>query len=152
MKTSAIIFILLGQFCFLSCKMKKHSDSKNNGDSIRHEVKEQYPQATIGEFKSGNSPYSIKSVALRNKILEIEVSYGGGCAEHQFELIAKKELSTTNPATREIQLFHAANDDKCKKLIQEKQAFAISNLLVKGEEKVILKLENYEHTITLTNE
>jgi hypothetical protein len=69
-------------------------------------------------------PVTIQSVKLANNILELTVTYGGGCTAHEFNLIAFEGMeNTTTPPTVNFQLSHNANGDECKALITETLVF-----------------------------
>jgi hypothetical protein len=66
---------------------------------------------------------SIKNVAVVNNLLQIDVSYGGGCGTHEFILYADSILMAGNPPILNFTLLHNANGDACKALITESLIF-----------------------------
>ncbi len=68
---------------------------------------------------------SIKSVGATNNLLQLEVSYGGGCRTHEFILYADSILTDGEPPILNFTLRHNANGDDCKALITETLIFNI---------------------------
>lgn len=71
-------------------------------------------------------PFSITNVTRENDMLSIAVSYGGGCAEHQFNLIGSISFMESSPVQMNILLSHNANGDNCEMLIMKDLTFSIS--------------------------
>ena len=57
----------------------------------------------------------------REDIVIFEVSYGGGCEEHQFQLYSTQGMLYSNPPGCLVYLSHDGNNDNCKKLVTEKK-------------------------------
>jgi hypothetical protein len=55
---------------------------------------------------------TINSVALENDSLVIAASYGGGCAEHRFDLLAGPWMESY-PVQVRLRLAHDSDDDPC---------------------------------------
>ena len=132
--------------------MKKNSQTTSTVE--KHEGKEQYPQAIIGEFSKSNAPYKILSVKLQRNYLEIEVSYSGGCEQHEFNLIGSKYLSKSLPPIRNVQLVHLDKQDKCKSIVTEKLKFSISSLAENTNpgNKIKLQIEGFKDMIEYSYE
>ncbi|MDG1145216.1 MAG: hypothetical protein P8N54_01885 [Flavobacteriales bacterium] len=97
------------------------SNSNSCPDLIKNANLQDYPM----DF------YGINEVKLAGNQLLINVSYGGGCEEHYFNLI----LDTASPIDgggqqiEVLHLSHNANNDACNSQIIEHQlCFDISNL------------------------
>lgn len=73
-----------------------------------------------------NDPVTVRNVAITNNIMEIDVSYVGGCTTHEFNLYALPELKESFPPIAEFTLCHNANNDACKALMDEKIFFNLS--------------------------
>ena len=85
-----------------------------------------YPQAEIGVFSKQNDPYKLTDIKLNLNYLELDITYAGGCKEHDFKLIGSPEIKN---GVREVQLVHISKGDDCKALIKQKLIFSISNVL-----------------------
>ena len=71
---------------------------------------------------ASRDPVTINNIRLTNDLLEINVSYGGGCEEHVFKLIASSFMES-NPVQVNIVLSHEDNDDSCDMWIIETYIF-----------------------------
>ncbi len=76
----------------------------------------------------GEDPFTITGVALAGHVLEIEVSYTGGCGEHQFTLVAAPGFEESDPVQAMLQLFHNAGGDTCEAIVTETLLFDLTPL------------------------
>ena len=75
-------------------------------------------------------PLSIKdSIIVRDGILHLNVSYSGGCKEHEFTLYGSTAFLKSNPPQADLFLSHNANGDECEALPTEELQFGLSSLL-----------------------
>ena len=116
----SILTSLITTFILLLYSCEK-SNSNSCPDLIKNANLQDYPI----DF------YGINEVEVIENQLLINVSYGGGCEEHYFNLI----LDTASPIDGGgqqidvLHLSHNANNDACNSLILEHQlCFNISNL------------------------
>lgn len=71
---------------------------------------------------------NVNSVTLISDELKFNVSYSGGCKEHNIELYAFKEIQKSNPAQVTLMLSHNANGDMCEAYLTKTVSFNLSNL------------------------
>ncbi len=81
--------------------------------------------------------------------MSLTVQYNGGCQKHKFQLIGHRMISKSLPPQRSIRLFHDANGDDCRELVQEVLVFEISALGYNNEATTLI-LEGYEPQILFT--
>ena len=67
-------------------------------------------------------PVTINNVKLLKNILFMNISYGGGCEEHEFLLIATSFMES-EPVQVNILLSHEDNDDPCDMWINKNHSF-----------------------------
>lgn len=60
----------------------------------------------------------IHDAGILGDLLHLTVRYGGGCAEHEFELYADEVFLESEPPQAVLRLSHNAHRDSCKALIQ----------------------------------
>ena len=84
----------------------------------------------------------------------IDVSYGGGCEDHQFQVIGSPMISKSLPPVRPIQLVHNANGDKCKMNVTKTLEIDISEFTYKKEKgsEIYLTLGGWNQQIAYTYE
>jgi hypothetical protein len=74
-------------------------------------------------------PYIIKSVQLFENEIQINISYTGGCKTHDFQLVVNRNSFSKLTKDINLNLSHNDNDDRCKRIVNEKLAFDLSPLL-----------------------
>ena len=69
----------------------------------------------------GSDHFVIRSVKIddSNLIMLVEVSYAGGCEEHQFSLIWPEAITMVYPPNFSVILMHDANGDMCEAWLTE---------------------------------
>ncbi|MEM7548514.1 MAG: hypothetical protein AAF363_02495 [Bacteroidota bacterium] len=75
----------------------------------------------------GSDPFRINSVEVENQNLLVEVSYGGGCKVHDFELIWPGVITLIFPPDFGVVLTHDANEDLCEAFLTDTLVFDISD-------------------------
>ncbi|HLU87058.1 MAG TPA: hypothetical protein VKZ44_04830 [Taishania sp.] len=152
MRTLFIAFSVLAM-TFACGTTKKTSSSDTSESSTTYPV---YPKdiikvkARTGQFEKESDPLvSIDTVEIRGNIMYIDVTYGGGCAEHEFELIGSLAVAKSMPPIRAIQLVHKANGDKCRALKQVKLEINIEDIAYMQEpgSEIYFTLEGWNDRI-----
>ncbi len=149
MKLKRLIFIILTLFLLsFSCGNKKevaHTEIKQD-ETKKEELVTEIPKAIIvsnwEEYREG-SPVNIESANIDKNIIEIDINYSGGCAEHEFILIGQEAVMKSLPPQRIIKLYHKPVEDDCRELIQQKLKFDISAFKYSTNE-IVLRLENFK--------
>ena len=70
----------------------------------------------------------IERVEIEKDALHLSVSYIGGCAEHEFTLVAWDYSIKAETLQAKLLLAHNANGDDCKAIVREALCFDISPL------------------------
>lgn len=145
-----IAFTLLS-IALISCGAKKESDKsadkKKDGQENIITAK-----SRIGEFSKDNDPLTIDTVYMQGNQLFIDVTYGGGCKDHTFEVIGSPMIAKSYPAQRAIQLVHNSNGDLCKALVRKTVQVDMSNLTDNQKEGNVIhyNLDGYKPRIEHT--
>lgn len=95
----------------------------------------------------GSAPIGIQNVEIIGNEMHINVKYSGGCKPHEFQLIGHKMISKSLPPQRTVKLFHNANEDDCRQIIQEKLVFDISSFAY-GNDEIKLILDGYSEQLS----
>jgi hypothetical protein len=133
--TKFILYSLILSFT-ISCQLfKKTTDS----DGV-------ILNAKIDDFTKyrDNANYNIVNAFIDENVLNVDVTYSGGCKLHSFELIGSQFLTNTMPPERVVLLVHHNNGDDCRELMGERLKFNIKNLGIEGKE-ITLKLKGYQN-------
>ena len=64
----------------------------------------------------------------------MDVSYGGGCKDHEFQVIGSLAIAKSQPPIRGVQIVHQSNDDNCKAIVRKKLEVDIKDLTYMPEE------------------
>ena len=75
-----------------------------------------------------NDGYTLNNLAVTGDVLEISVSYGGGCETHGFQLCWDGAFMESNPVQAALALGHDANDDACDAYLTETLSFGLEPL------------------------
>jgi hypothetical protein len=73
------------------------------------------------------------------------VQYGGGCAEHTFELVAGPMLKSL-PPKQLLDVSHDAHGDNCRALLQTKIQFDLTPYRGSPRGITVIKIGDYELT------
>ena len=84
--------------------------------SLDHWGDDDYELHTVGEA----------APVIEDDTLTLTVSYGGGCARHDFTLVADDEFREPNPVQLDVFLAHDANDDRCEAYPTEAYEFDLT--------------------------
>jgi hypothetical protein len=110
--------------------------------------------ASVGRIEQASDSFSISNVLIKENKLFIDVTYAGGCEDHQFQLIGSSILTKSLPPIRSIQLVHNANGDNCKMNLTKRIEVDIKELSYKKEvdSKILFNLNGWETQIIYTYE
>jgi hypothetical protein len=85
-------------------------------------------QVALGDGDVRMDPARIVASEVRGDLLRLEVQYGGGCAQHHFQLHMKGGFLESEPVQARLQLAHDAGGDVCRALLGETLEFDLSPL------------------------
>jgi len=81
-------------------------------------------------------PFVLEEVLLDDCLLTVDVNYGGGCKDHEFELFMSPSIfSESFPAQASLWLKHNGNGDICRGLVSDKIEFDITAVIEKYREQ-----------------
>ena len=72
--------------------------------------------------------YTIDTAFIYGDFLKINISYGGGCEDHIFNLVHEFLFCGTLPVHVPLYLTHNSNNDNCEAALVQELCFDISNL------------------------
>lgn len=103
-----------------------------------------------GDTYKDNATTTINSATIDQNNLTLEVSYSGGCEEHEFSLMGSKMIQKSLPPKRGIFLYHQNNGDSCRELKEETLVFDISEFAYESGE-IILILDGYKEELSYSS-
>ena len=81
-------------------------------------------------------PFVLEEVLLDDCLLSVDVNYGGGCKDHEFEIFMSPSIfSESFPAQANLWLKHNGNGDFCRGLVSDKLEFDITAVIEKYREQ-----------------
>ena len=134
MKFFISLFLLMILSCFSGCD--KNGSEEITDNLIVTDMVMAIPldsdKVILSNGFDSSSPimdsYIVNYAEFGSDTLNIEVTYGGGCKEHQFLLIAWNYFLESYPVQANLLLSHYANGDACKALITSKLSFDMTPL------------------------
>ena len=143
MRTYKLLLILTLIFSVASCKLCKKNDSTVNNDKLTNEVSDIFVQR--GFVKPENSAsIEILKTSIEANILTIEVSYSGGCAEHEFKLYFDGNYKKSLPPKVDFILTHYNKGDACRSIVEKTMKFDISKAQYVGGKEMMVSVEQFE--------
>ena len=97
---------------------KNHNDEENTEQA-------QVEKAIIAKEIPDSDLVTISSATLSGNTLSINISYSGGCEEHDFQLYGSMAVMKSMPPKRAIKLVHTANGDSCREFKEKTLTFNI---------------------------
>ena len=134
--TNTIGFLLSLIICFaMGCQQVRDPITENPNDNDVSVSPDDVPPAeikigtiviadTVEEW--GVDEYVLNSVTITDDTLAINVSYGGGCAEHQFTLVSSGVFLESFPVQLNVSLAHNANNDPCQAWLTDDYHFDLN--------------------------
>jgi hypothetical protein len=71
----------------------------------------------------------IRSISVQQSILIMDVSFGGGCEEHEFSLYSLPAFSSERMIQADLYLSHNGKGDLCKAMVHKRLIFNLLPLL-----------------------
>ena len=89
--------------------------------------------------------FELLDAKIEGDSLLLSVQYGGGCAEHTFELMAGPMLKSL-PPKQLLEISHDAHGDNCRALLQTKIQFDLTPYRGSPRGITVIKIGDYELT------
>lgn len=138
----------------ISCGTKKNDKSVDKTETPLEMERDKVIVASVktGEFAKENDPFTIDTAYMEGNKLIVKAHFGGGCADHNFELIGSPAIAKSYPAIRAIQLVHHSNQDRCKAILRKTIEADVATLTDSQREGHVIyyQLEGYKPRIEHT--
>lgn len=73
-------------------------------------------------------PYTIRDARVSGDQLVIDLSFSGGCEDHDFRLVRADAFMESNPVQLRLLLAHDGHDDACEALLQPTLTIDITSI------------------------
>ena len=96
--------------------LKKNVTSLSSVDGVATEEEPYTGDLIIGDVddKFANDSFAFNDATITGDMLTINVSYSGGCKNHQFILVASDSFLESFPVQLRASIVHNANGDTCE--------------------------------------
>jgi hypothetical protein len=136
MKTFTLIIISSLFFGLNSCKLCKNKGDKK--EDITSIIVQQ------GFVKPDNSAlFDLLKTSIEGNILTIEVSYSGGCNEHEFQLYFDGNYMKSLPPKANFILTHDNKGDACRSIVNKTLKFDISKAQYAGQKEMMVMVDGF---------
>lgn len=149
--TTTTVFLALFVLLFMgSCGSKKEAASQGSATS---EVTVPDPKVQHVIIDEGfvppreNGLFVVESMEIDGHKLTLNVSYSGGCEEHEFKLYSPNQYAKSYPPQLSLFLMHIDNGDNCRARIFKELVFDISGVEYLGTNTLELRLNNTKETL-----
>ncbi len=152
LRHNTIISLLVVLFLLINscCSHKKTTNINNVNTANDIESDNGIINLTIDEmYQPPNTlDYKIIYASINDSILNVEVSYTGGCGNHSWKLMWTGMYFKSLPMKVPLTIQHDANNETCDKIISKKLKYNINAINPGGKnEKVIVLLKGYEGSL-----
>ncbi len=154
-----VLILLTVTFLGLSCANRNIIESKPDPvvpviktDSILDVL-----EVTVDETAKMNEigdPYQIEKAEINGDILILNLSYGGGCENHEFKMINNfaffenvDDYENHIESGTRLTLVHNGNNDRCRSIVRQELRVNLSNIQDKGKNKLTIQLTGWESTL-----
>lgn len=145
-----LMTILAAGLLLFACGSKKNAtegESGNGNATKRTTMNVVKVKATTGQFVKDSDPIiSIDTVEIKGNTMYIDLSYGGGCQKHTFEVIGSLAIAKSYPPIRSLQIVHHANGDNCRAIQTTTLEVDLKDVAYKQEEgsEIYYSIEGWE--------
>lgn len=137
MKPLLIFILTVISFVTPSCKIFKNDAGE----------KDETPPIIVqqGFVKPDNSAlFELIKTSLEGNIITIEVSYSGGCNEHDFKLYFDGNYKKSLPPKADFILTHDNKGDACRSIVNKTLKFDISKAQYTGQKEIMVSVEGFQ--------
>jgi len=101
----------------------------------------------VGDPPRATDEYIIQDARVEADSLIVDISHGGGCEEHEYQMFWDGLLLETFPPQVNLSLFHNANGDFCEAALFETLSIDLSSL--PAEDGLIINLDGFDGDLIL---
>jgi hypothetical protein len=135
-------FMILIVFSLVSCAATREAKRDSKPDSVSEvRIDQAKEQSDRGD------PFTIRDAFMQDDLLHIEVSFSGGCAEHEFKLISNQDYNNEYPPELWLFLNHDSKGDRCKSIQYKTLAFDVAKVQHPGSGILTLHVNDYKKPI-----
>ena len=141
MQKSFLLFLSL-LFFLPACKLGKGNDGTTNKN-----VQSSIQKIIVDDnftTPANNVSTDIFKTSIEGNILTIEVSYSGGCEEHDFKLYFNGMYKKSLPPKADFVLVHDNKGDACRSIVEKTLKFDISAAQYVGSKEMMVNVNGFQ--------
>lgn len=146
-----ILAVLLCFFFLTSCSQKTEvNEEKDNMKTVeKSNLEQNLRQITVVKDMKNleTDQFRVVSAISNGDILDLVVSYGGGCKDHEWKMFASDKYAKSYPPKLNLYLKHESNNDLCKALLRDSLRFDLSQIQYKGSDVLHLQMNNFDEFV-----
>lgn len=100
------------------------------------------------DMKNIGDAYQIKKAIIQDEQLWLTLTYGGGCEEHEFQLLFNNAYSEggeeSNSKKINLTLHHNGNNDRCRSIVSQNIRFDLKQLQTPDTKHLDIQLSGWE--------
>jgi hypothetical protein len=103
------------------------------------EIPSEAPQILVGDeadIHTRSAPFEVAYAEVIHDLLMLQVSYSGGCEDHNFEVHSNGKFTAHYPPEVTVHIKHFDNGDRCRGMIDEKRYFDLKGLQYPGTNSI----------------
>lgn len=104
------------------------SQDNNSNESLVRSHNYPFNEVTPEDLKKllkNNDSFSITNAFIWEDVLTVDVTYSGGCKEHDFQLVWDGTVIKTLPPQIDLFIIHNNNQDPCKAMVSNELQFTL---------------------------
>lgn len=129
----------------LNCSRKSTDAGESEDNSLSGEViiSDIRPELTQRDH------FSLRDVRIRGRIIDVSLTYSGGCEDHGFRLHMNRGFAKSNPVQADIYVEHSSNDDFCRMMVNQTVSFDLGPVVnlyhqMSGKtDRIIINVHDY---------
>jgi hypothetical protein len=146
---------LLSVLVFLgSCAASRTTKTVATGSKQEQQVETKSVIVEPGHIVNEERDYTINSFSMEGDILNINITYRGGCGQHSFELYSNGFLKKSLPPQVDVFLEHkkenalaAGRQEPCSKEIKQTLKFNISALKKPNYNLIVVNINSADNKV-----
>lgn len=99
-------------------------------------------------MKDIGDSYQIQKAIIEDDQLWLTLTYGGGCEEHQFQMLFDNAYSEgETDKSIQLTLYHNGNDDRCRSIVTQNLRFDLKSLQTQDAKELTIRLSGWEEQL-----
>jgi len=157
--TAILLFLIVG------CKPKQLATESTSTTTTETDTLKEDQELTVDEprkitsllpikinesnnMKDIGDSYQIQKAIIEDDQLWLTLTYGGGCEEHQFQMLFNNAYSEGETGKSiQLTLHHNSNNDRCRSIVTQNLRFDLKSLQTQDTKELAIRLSGWEEQL-----